>query len=232
MNLEDIIGILGQEEYSRACREAWKDAESPCYGSNERPVFDSDLAHDAGGVIQDSDLEPIDAIDLLFCLYDKMPCYALMVYALRLFKEVGTSDRASAWAMLENRLASEHLAIRQPAAYSLWCDFFEDPGLMEEAWEALARPDGPALLLKEVLRASGPVPFKLKAELYRALLPDKNWHSAIFESLLWGLNDYFGEIDPVRAAKVLEKLSLPPDTPHLSEFRQSLENILGKNLRV
>ena len=106
--------------------------------------------------------------------------------------------------------------------YALWCGYFEDSAVVKEAWDALTGSDTPSAALRAVLRASGPVPYELKAALYERLLPDPAWHEAIGESLLWSTVDTFGQVERAAARRVLQQLRLPPDLPGLQELRTRL----------
>jgi len=66
------------------------------------------------------------------------------------------------------------------------------------------------------------VPYGLKASLYERLLPDLQWHVAIFTSLLGSAVDVFGKVDKKEARRVLSQLRLPADFEGIHELRSKL----------
>jgi hypothetical protein len=130
-----------------------------------------------------------------------------------------TNPGSSAW---RSRPSSDRLA--DPIAYSLWCDYFEDPASVEEAWTAVAAPGAvSARGLQRVLNVSGPVPYDLKVPIYERLVGSTHWHPFIFRSLLYSAFDVYGQIDARAARKLLDKLSLSKTTEGLNELREKVD---------
>lgn len=221
MTRDEIIELVGRERYTAACAAARADSARPDYGRGaDAPL---DLPHE----IEDptwSGPEPWhEKLALFFSLYDDMPCYGHLMYARHHYSELGAADRADWWKEVRARLANQDAAVRQPLQYALWCDWFEDPETVEETWAALTGQDAPPAVLQAALRASGPVPYELKAELYERLLPDPAWHQAIAESLHWSTVDVYGQIDKVAARRVLARLEPSPRGLDREELRRRLE---------
>jgi hypothetical protein len=72
---------------------------------------------------------------------------------------------------------------------------FRDAEIARDAWNGI-NPDTLAPRgLQRLLEVAGPVPWALKAPLYKRLLPDPARHQAIFGSLLLSRFDVYGQID-------------------------------------
>jgi len=126
------------------------------------------------------------------------------------------------WDRARTLLSGDEDALAEPLAYSLWCDFFEDWRQVEDVWHILVQADPPPRLLRRVLDASGPLPFRLKEPLYERLLGDPTWHEAIYRSLLFSCFNAYGDIDKKKAVALLEQLKLPEDIEWLQELRAAL----------
>ena len=216
MTLQDIIERVGEEEFLTACEEARQAAPTTGHGASG---FNSDLPHDVSEWIWDSDLSPLDKLALVFGVYEQMPCYSFFFCVIvHAYRGLSEDERLVLWQYYARYLSSEDAALAEPAAYSLWCDVFESPARVQEAWNALVLNTNNERLLRRVLIASGPVPFALKEALYSRLLPDRKWHPFIFRSLLHSRHDMYGDFDAGRARDVFQKLDLPPDTEHLDDL--------------
>ena len=159
-----------------------------------------------------------------FDVYREMPCYATLMYMRHYFFEWDEDARRRFWEEYRSLLSDDDDRLADPIAYSLWCDYFEDPASVEEAWTAVASPGAVSELgLRRVLDVSGPVPYHLKVPIYERLIGSKHWHPFIFRSLLDSAFDVYGQIDAKAARKLLDKLSLSKATEGLNELREKLD---------
>jgi hypothetical protein len=126
--------------------------------------------------------------------------------------------------------------------YSLWVDWFEDRTTAATAFAAVLGDDvdrivtagSPALLrrARRVLACSGPVPWPVKALAYETAAHLPALHSALFDALLAGYHDVYGDLDPSAALALLERLTLPADTAHLGDLRRVLSAGLRNHRRA
>jgi hypothetical protein len=153
-----------------------------------------------------------------------MPAYGLLMYVSHHYPDWPPAARQQFWDGVKTRLAGEDHALARPLAYNLWCDWFEHGDHTAEAWDALTKPGTLDPVLQEVLMASGPVPWRMKTQLYERLVTDTRWHYYIFRSLLHSAFDVFGSVDSKEAAAWLQRLSVAPSTENLRELQDHLHN--------
>lgn len=140
------------------------------------------------------------------------------------------------WDSMRHHLesASPPEAVR----YALWVDWFEDPSTVKAAFAEVLGNDvqrlrssgrlgdlgsGPLFRRAErVLQDSGPVPWSLKDDLYRDVAVLEPLHPAIFGGILASYHDVHGDLDPVAALELIDRLQLPADTMHLGVLRSVL----------
>jgi hypothetical protein len=221
MDMDEIIGIVGEAKFHQACADARRTAAGTgkSLGKND---FDSDVPHDVSSLIWDSDGETGDKLELTFRFYEQMPCYAYLFYISMYMRDFSEPTKHLFWSKYKTYLAAEE-TLADPVAYSLWCGYFEDgPARAAEAWNILTAEITNDLLLQRLLFASGPVPFELKEKLYRRLLPEPRWHYYSFQSLLHSQFDVYGSVDREKGKAVLGRLVLPHDTEHLAKLRAAL----------
>ncbi len=213
MTKSQIIKIIGEDIFKKACTDLQIAASDPNYGSHvsAAQLPDTNLPHKITDLIWNGDEPLVAKINLLFEIYDVMPAYAHLMYATFHYDSFSTSDRRFWWQMTTDRLATGSCAIAQPIQYSLWCDFFEDPKMVSEAWENLTHPSVPDAALRRVLKVSGPVPFSKKRALYKRLIEDQKWHKSIVDSLYGSVVDVYGDIDRKDARRWLARLKLCDD---------------------
>lgn len=145
----------------------------------------------------------------------------------------GSEDPRAArvlWDGYRSRLEAPEVS--EAVTYSLWVDWFEDRDTAETAFaEVLGkdvgrlRPGAPEPLLRRatrVLECSGPVPWQAKAPVYRSAALVPALHHALFQAVLRGYHDVYGDLDPGQALGLLGGLELPPDTEHLAALRRVL----------
>jgi hypothetical protein len=214
--LDEIITRAGKEAFEEACRVAWRTAPGTGKSDGDRGI---DLAHDLyNWILYDMPLAATERVALLFAVYERMPCYSLLLVAPTWSWSEDSTPEALALCQAKYRefLGSDEDALADPIAYSIWCGPFEGVGEeVESWWRALAAEGGPPRLYERLLEHSGPVPWELKEELYERLLPDERWHPHIFRSLHASRNDVYGQIDSAKAWALFQRLRLPPDTEFL-----------------
>lgn len=193
-------------------------------GLDEWPDDLGDVPHDLAHTLwYEGDSSPADRLALAQALYRAMPCYANLMYIAQTFHEFKREERATVWAEYRALLAQPDDRLAEPVTYSLWVDFYEGRSTVKEAWEQTSRVDPlDERRLQRVLEVSGPVPFKLKAQVYKELVDDPDWHPYIFKSLLASALDVYGLLNRRGARGWLSRLALPPETPGLAELRAAL----------
>jgi hypothetical protein len=224
MTKGELVEIVGRERYRRECELARADAARPDYGRDlGEHAVKLELPHELEQYIWDEGLGGWpERIALCFAVYDDMPAYGHLMYATHRYPEFGPEDREGWWSAVRARLTGPDAALRRPLQYALWCDFFEDPDTVEEAWAALAGPGAAPALLRAVLPVSGPVPYALKGLVYERLLGHAAWHEAIFESLLRSAFDVYGDVDKEAARHTLSRLQLPAGLAYVEDLRVKL----------
>jgi len=231
----DVIRKVGEQTYLDACASARRDAARSDYGRGMgwgEPL--ADIPHQVTDLIWDGDWPWRVKLRLFFEIYDDMPAYGHLMYLPHHYSHFSLADNQEWWAGVRARLASGDPSLAQPLAYSLWCDSFEHPDRVEQAWSELSGESVPEPALRIVLLSSGPVPYPLKRRVYDRLIADAGWHGAIFQSLLNSAFDVFGLIDARDACELLTRLQPAPDTEQLATLRNKLgcsrsPDILKKN---
>ncbi|MCX4807223.1 hypothetical protein OG594_37390 [Streptomyces sp. NBC_01214] len=220
---------LAERGVVRTGEDSWTDGESE--GGR---LTSSGVAHQwAAAAVGDDSLGTERRLRLGFGLVDLLDEYWVTVEIGFAVQGASDPDTACAlWNGYRTRLAAP--ADCEAIVYSLWVDWFEDRDTAETAFtEVLGRditqlwPDAPEPLLRRgrrVLEASGPVPWQVKAPVYRAATRVPALHEAVFRGILHSHHDVYGDLDPVRALAVLDLLDLPEDTEHLAELRSALES--------
>jgi hypothetical protein len=239
MDRNEIIRTLGEGRFKKACATARKKALDPHYGRSEQEdAFDPedclepDVAHQIVDLIEHDPQPLASKLALALQLYDEMPCYALIFYVKCCVVELSQDDRTAFWTWVRARLESADPTLPPPLAYSLWCDYFEDGQIVEEAWTSLVSPLPSEQALQTLLVHSGPVPFALKKKVYALLIGTPRWHYYVFRSLLHSQFDVFGSIEPQEAWSLLEKLDLPEETESLGELKEKLRQNLSHSRRT
>lgn len=229
-DIRDLIASVGEERFRRACEWAWATAAGTGRSGEEDldarwPRDVVDVPHDlADAVWEEGEASWMERVALAFELYREVPCYATLMYMRHYFSDWDPAARRRFWDEYRALLSDEDDRLADPIAYSVWCDYFEDPASVEEAWTAVASPGAVSERgLRRVLDVSGPVPYDLKVPVYERLVGSTHWHPFIFRSLLYSAFDVYGQIDARAARKLLDKLSLSKTTEGLEELRQKLD---------
>lgn len=136
--------------------------------------------------------------------------------------------------------------------YSLCVDWFSDrvtaPVALDEMLgndadaliagyaDGRVHPDDPASVgphrrAERVLGDSGPVPWAVKAPLYRRLSTVEWLHGALLRGVLGSYHDPNGDLDPVGALELVRGLALPAGTPHLAALTAALSAGTGNHHR-
>lgn len=178
--------------------------------------------HELVHVFDELGLGQADQLRLLLANFNEAPSYAALMYVSDLYLHGSLELRRQILTAYRAYLTAGRDEEAEQVLYSLWCDFFEDPEKVDEAWHALVGPGAAPLLLRRVLPYAGPVPWPLKRSLLHDLTADPSWHHTIFACLLHSKYDYYGQIDVPEARRLLARLRLPPDTPHLAKLRSEV----------
>ncbi|MHC5905949.1 hypothetical protein ACVNF4_18900 [Streptomyces sp. S6] len=201
----------------------WTDAAEP-----GRPRTADDIAHSwAGEVFTDDGLDAVGRARLGFGLLDLLDEYWV---TCELRFAAGSLPPGALWDGYRRRLEEERDA--EPVTYSLWVDWFEDPETAEASFAEVLGDDldrvvespTPELLRRagRVLSSSGPVPWAVKHRAYDTVVQLPALHQPLFDGLLAGYHDVYGDLEPASALALLDRLTLPADTTHLAELRTVL----------
>ena len=232
MELRDLIDHVGEERFAAAREWAWGTAATTGQGgqvepasTGVRPLYKpQDVPHDLEDLVWTAgEASWVDRVALAFELYRQMPCYATLMYTTGYYPQWDRQARQLFWNEYRTLISDPDDRLAEPVAYSLWCDYFENPETVHKAWSEIARPDVLTERgLERVLDVSGPVPFRLKRALYDELVADERWHPFIFRSLLHSAFDVFGDVEIEAGRRLLAQLSVPEDAPGLRELRDKL----------
>jgi hypothetical protein len=226
--LAPLVEHVGAERYAAAREQAWRTAAGTGKAREPGPV----PARNASENVLRSVV--YDLVDLTWdaherpeherlALYRDLPAYAVLMYGTGACRAFSGETRTAFWAAYRALLADPDDRLADSIAYSLWCDYFEDPKTVHEAWHGVDPSTLPHRGLERLLDVAGPVPWMLKAPLYQRLLPDLSWHRAIFRSLRYSRFDVYGQIDATQALRLLNHLRLTRDTAGLPDLRARLE---------
>ncbi|HEV2490634.1 MAG TPA: hypothetical protein VGT03_12565 [Candidatus Acidoferrales bacterium] len=223
MTKEDLIISVGREQYNVASRELTRIASSEDYGNHNCPAIpeELDLGHDLSPQIWDSQLSEQQKLALFFQVYDDLPSGGMVMYAYFAYAELSPEGRKLWWKAVQERLVSGNRALSSPLCYYLWCNYFENPKTVLEAWSALTGSKQESLL-RVVLPISGPVPWDLKLPVYETAINAPSLRLALYDGLLGSAFDYFGKIEPLSARRILLKLDLPSDTISYGQLLERL----------
>ncbi len=224
----EVVAFVGEARFSDACEWAWKTAAGTglrSQGRVEWPDGLNEVPHDAEEMVWTGERPALDEAALAFALYRRMPCYANLMYIRAALSDGSRGEPAKAffWREYRDLVSDPDDRLADPVAYSLWCDYYENPDEVREAWtETAFHPKTSQRGLERILNHSGPVPFPFKASLYEQLIAEPRWHPFIFTSLFNSRFDYFGKIDIEAARHFLSRLQLPADTERLADLTQEL----------
>lgn len=229
MELNSFLKLVDEQRFYEAANRAvlyaknWDVESRKTNLGNEEAQLDFDIITEVAEHLLDSKIDSKEKITLFFELYNVCPSFSLLM-TLKCFywSNLFESGKKEFWRNVISIFNSDKEYLTKPIEYSLWCDFFEDPNTVDEAWNNLVTRDASDEVLKIVLDTSGPVPFHLKKSLYYRLIGSSYWHIHIFKSLLHSEFDVYGNIDKRESLKILNKLSIPKNTEHLGLLRAHL----------
>lgn len=217
LNLADLKEHIGEENFEAARNWAW--ASAPDTGTRANWEMKPNQGSGALWQVMEWATQRAatlgtdrDILHFYLDLYREFPSYSCLfdLSITRPYRELSLALRHEFWEFAREALSSESNALGDPVAFAMWCDFFEDPELVDEAWHQLVtRSIASDRLLERVLIASGPVPFRLKKPLYTLLIKRERWHYFIYRSLLHSAFDVYGKIERQEARKILGSLKLP-----------------------
>ncbi len=179
----------------------------------EEPFTANDLAHEwTEKVFEDPDLDEVGRVRVVLGLLDLLDQYAVTMYLKT--TPLGPEAEALFWDAYRRRLEDPSSA--EPVTYSLWVDWFEDPATVDTAFAEVVvgldeLAEGPLRRARRVLAVSGPVPWRLKHDLYRRAANTPVLHEALFLGLRGSLHDVYGDLDREAALGLLEGLGLPEE---------------------
>ncbi len=215
-----LIDGIDDVDLAEAKEHAWSTAASTGTGqtSAEHPrKAVAMVPHTIGDRLTDLEIPPEDRLAAGFDMYEELPSYTILMYIRFLRKRL--DDEQPLWERYRHCLSQEDERLAVPIAYELWCgDFEAEEKVAEVAWNSVLAGEPDRRLIERVLDASGPVPWRLKADLYNSLLPDRSWRRHIYRSIQRSEYDYFGKINPRAAHSLLRKLRIPRSTPGRDEL--------------
>jgi hypothetical protein len=215
LTIDALVGVVGLEAFEMACKEAMS-------VGNESMV--SEVPHDLSGRLWFDGGEPLgERLAVAVELYRRMPSYANLMYWR--YSEFDEFARARMWDAFREFLADPWDPVAQPAAYSLWVDYFEDRATVDRAWREVSGPQEPRRpRLERVLRVSGPVPWALKESLYEELAAEGGWGRPLADALYGSCIDVYGSLDRMRALRILRSLRESDRSPIHEVLARILEN--------
>jgi hypothetical protein len=217
--------MVGADVYDQARQEAWELA--PGTGSRvtyertqrEYRAFNEVMAEVSyhTWTVTDREIQRF-----FFDLYREMPAYGILFeFSITLpYRELSPDLKDVYWQFFREMLESPEDALADPVGYVLWCDFFEEPDLVEKAWSSLISGNPNDKLIERVLVTSGPVPFQLKRGLYSRLMDHTRWHYFIYRGLLHSQFDVYGKLDRDEARKILAELDLDLPEDEKEDYRR------------
>ncbi|MBQ1018209.1 hypothetical protein KBX71_10090 [Micromonospora sp. D93] len=231
---DDALRWLADEGVTPLGKGRW--LESTSSGDLERS--DNDLAHEwAAAALGDDRLTPMQRLRTGLGLLDLLDEY-WATFELRTFITEQTDPVVmdAFWAGYRQRLEAVEPA--EQVLYSLWVDWFEDRDTAQAAFSRVAGDDVRRMLaqrrlcdlatgpvhrrIARVLEHSGPVGWAYKHDVYEAVATVPELHPALFAGLRASYHDVYGDLEPMPALALLDRLHLPPDTPHLAPLRAVL----------
>jgi len=225
MTIERLKSLVGSDVYSAACKEAW--LFSPGTGSMDHWQSHYDDWQALQQVMRAVSyhtwmVTDAEVLQFFFDLYRDMPAYKVLfeLSITRPYRELSPELKDVYWKFFREMFGSADDAQADPVGYVLWCDFFEDPELVEKAWSSLISGGPSDRLIERLLISSGPIPFSLKRSLYSTLKGEKRWHYFIYRSLLHSEFDVYGQIDNGEARKLLAQLELDLPEGEMENYKR------------
>jgi len=202
LTIEALVDVVGRESFQAACAEAMSAASGP---------MNADAPHDLSSRLWWDGDEPLrDRLAVAVELYRRMPCYANLMYWR--YSDFDEPTQGRMWGAYRGFLGDSRDAVSGPVEYSLWVDYFEDVTTVERAWREVAGPQEPRRpRLERVVRASGPVPWMLKAPLYELLQREGGWDEPLLVGLHGSCIDIYGSLERSPALHLFRRLQVSSD---------------------
>jgi len=228
MDKLELLKRVNQAEYKIDCVKAW--ALAPKIGQslnlNKEKSFNSSIPHDISDYLwSNNHISNCEKLDLLFELYEDMPCYAYLMYLFWEFKN-SFNDLEKKTTLIRFRayISGDIAALSEPIIYSLWCDYFENEPTSHNTWNILVNNDFSNInLMDKLLRICGPLPWKLKSDLIEKVVEVDQLHTSIYKSIYFSAHDVYGQIDKPDAIRILLNLK----TLELNDEIESLIKVLS-----
>ncbi|MFD7695485.1 hypothetical protein [Streptomyces sp. NPDC059805] len=197
----------------------------------QAPLTPDQVARRWAGDVFAEDLDAADQVRLAFGLLDLLDAY-WVTCEIRFADEGpdGPLPQDVLWDGYRRRLEAARDA--EVVTYSLWVDWFEDRATCARAFAEVLGNDIDRVVTERsearlrravrVLECSGPVPWPVKERAYEVAARLPALHPALFRGLRAGFHDVYGDLEPAAALELLDRLDLPPGTPHLARLRQVL----------
>jgi hypothetical protein len=225
-NAEAVKRWLAEQGFEQLSDGSWRASEGDELATDELAGDAAELALEA------SELSLRERLDLGLGLLDLLDSYGVTMY-LR-FELLGGGSLSAfvpeVWDYYRKALEQDD----EPSAvaYSLWVDWFEDRSTapiwfseMVRGYEAASSSNPPAALinrLRHILKNSGPVPWAAKSAVLFSLVPVTSLQSAVFEALLHGYHDFYGDLDRAEGLELLELLDAQDTNPRFNALRGAL----------
>ncbi|MFI6149680.1 hypothetical protein [Streptomyces sp. NPDC051109] len=202
--------------------------------SDEKPdvlLTSNEVAHSWAGDVFAEDLDAADQVRLAFGLLDLLDEY-WVTCEIRFANEgaEGPLPADVLWDGYRRRLEADRDI--EAVTYSLWVDWFEDHTTSARAFAEVLGNDVDRVVAersevllrraRRVLECSGPVRWTVKEPTYRTAMRLPALHPAVFRGLRASFHDVYGDLEPVAALALLDRLDLPTNTQHLAELRHVL----------
>lgn len=179
----------------------------------DEPCTPDEVAHEwTEKAFEDPALDEVGRVRVVLGLLDLLDQYAVAMYLKT--TPLTSEGEALLWEAYRRRLEAAESA--EPVTYSLWVDWFEDPATVDTAFAEVVVgldevSEGALRRSRRVLVVSGPVPWRLKHDLYRRAAGSPALHEALFHGLRGSLYDVYGDLDREAALGLLDELDLPKE---------------------
>lgn len=215
LTIDSLVALVGTEAFEAACHEAMAvSIESSASG----------VPHDLSGRLWFDGKETLsERLTIAVELFGRMPCYANLMYWR--YADFDETTCARMWDAFREFLSDPRDAVAEPVVYSLWVDYFEDKRTVERAWREASGPQEPRRpRLPRVVRASGPVPWKLKESLYGQLSVEGGWNEPLLAGLYGSCVDIYGSLEREPALRILRALGPADGNRDFAVLTRALED--------
>jgi hypothetical protein len=172
-----------------------------------------------------STAETEEKFNLGFEFFDRFPSYyqALVPFYHACKNNQFNEDlKPALWEKFSYYLGNDPI-YRNPVAYVLWVEFFQDPDMVMDTWHGMQKACEKNGNRHTLLPISGPVPWELKKTFYLEMLKNDAHHELLLKGLIQSATDDCGHIDPTEAKNIFKQLNVNTET---EEYR-SAEDLFG-----